>query len=49
MTCVVFGLGDSSYPSFNFVAKKLQKRILQLGGQSIYRRGDGDDQHPLGY
>lgn len=44
----VFGLGDSSYAKFNFPAKKLHKRLLQLGAESIVERGDGDDQHPLG-
>ncbi|KAI9336219.1 hypothetical protein DFJ73DRAFT_850762 [Zopfochytrium polystomum] len=45
----VFGLGDSSYPRFNFPAKKLFKRIQQLGGDPLLPRGDGDDQHYLGY
>ncbi|XP_060528344.1 NADPH-dependent diflavin oxidoreductase 1 isoform X2 [Cylas formicarius] len=45
----VLGLGDSSYPKFNFVAKRLHKRLLQLGGQSIIPLGLGDDQHDLGY
>jgi hypothetical protein len=31
------------------VAKKLHKRILQLGGVQLFRRGLGDDQHQLGY
>eukprot|EP00124_Ichthyophonus_hoferi_P000294 Ihof_evm20s10 gene=Ihof_evmTU20s10 len=44
----VFGLGDSSYTRFNFAAKRLHKRLLQLGAQSVYRRGLGDDQHELG-
>ncbi len=26
----------------------LYKRIQDLGGKPIIRRGDGDDQHPLG-
>lgn len=43
------GLGDSSYAKFNFAAKKLNKRLLQLGGQSIVPLGLGDDQHDLGY
>ncbi|KAJ3148361.1 NADPH-dependent diflavin oxidoreductase 1 [Geranomyces michiganensis] len=49
-TCVaVFGLGDSSYPKFNFPAKKLYKRLVAgLGAQPILERGDGDDQHYLG-
>jgi sulfite reductase alpha subunit-like flavoprotein len=44
----VFGLGDSSYPKFNFVAKRLFQRLKDLGGTSIVRRGDGDDQHEFG-
>ncbi|XP_044266839.1 NADPH-dependent diflavin oxidoreductase 1 isoform X1 [Tribolium madens] len=45
----VFGLGDSSYTKFNFAAKRLHKRLLQLGGQSLVSLGLGDDQHDLGY
>ncbi|KAF9605146.1 hypothetical protein IFM89_014137 [Coptis chinensis] len=37
----VFGLGDS--------AKKLDKRLSDLGGTPIIERSLGDDQHPLGY
>lgn len=44
----VFGLGDSSYTKFNFPAKKLFRRLSQLGAQAICPRGDGDDQHYLG-
>ncbi|KAJ3406620.1 NADPH-dependent diflavin oxidoreductase 1 [Chytriomyces hyalinus] len=44
----VFGLGDSSYKKFNYPAKKLYKRMIQLGAIPIIPRGDGDDQHPLG-
>lgn len=44
----VFGLGDSSYPKFNFPAKKLFKRLLSLGAKLLIERGDGDDQHYLG-
>ncbi|KAK7273017.1 hypothetical protein RIF29_14063 [Crotalaria pallida] len=45
----VFGLGDSGYPKYNFVAKKLDKRLMDLGGTAIVERGLGDDQHPSGY
>lgn len=45
----VLGLGDSSYAKFNFAAKKLNKRLLQLGGQPLIPIGLGDDQHDLGY
>jgi len=44
----VLGLGDSSYPKFNFVAKKLARRLAQLGGRQLVPPGLGDDQHDLG-
>lgn len=45
----VFGLGDSGYQKYNFVAKKLDKRLLDLGATTIVEKGLGDDQHPSGY
>ncbi|CAI0451097.1 unnamed protein product [Linum tenue] len=45
----VFGLGDSGYQKFNFVAKKLDRRLHDLGASAIVERGLGDDQHPSGY
>ncbi|CAH1786471.1 unnamed protein product [Owenia fusiformis] len=44
----VLGLGDSSYQKFNFIAKKLHKRLIQLGGNSLVPVGLADDQHDLG-
>ncbi|XP_051893235.1 NADPH-dependent diflavin oxidoreductase 1 isoform X2 [Pristis pectinata] len=44
----VLGLGDSSYPKFNFIAKKLSKRLMQLGANKLLPVGLGDDQHDLG-
>ncbi len=44
----VLGLGDSSYVKFNFVAKKLYKRLLQLGATAVSDLGLADDQHDLG-
>jgi len=44
----VLGLGDSSYQKFNFVAKRLHKRLLQLGAEAMVDLGLGDDQHDLG-
>lgn len=44
----VIGLGDSSYSKFNFVAKRLGKRLSQLGGREILPIGLCDDQHDLG-
>lgn len=48
MKFAVFGLGDSSYAKFNYPAKKLFRRLGQLGAQAACPRGDGDDQHFLG-
>ncbi|ORX67433.1 riboflavin synthase domain-like protein [Linderina pennispora] len=36
------------YRKFNFPAKRLFRRLLQLGGTPVVPRGDGDDQHYLG-
>ncbi|EFN87038.1 NADPH-dependent diflavin oxidoreductase 1 [Harpegnathos saltator] len=44
----VLGLGDSSYQKFNFAAKKLNKRLAQLGGKELLPIGLADDQHNLG-
>lgn len=44
----VLGLGDSSYAKFNFAAKKLYRRLLQLGGHPLLDVGLADDQHDLG-
>lgn len=35
MKFAVLGLGDSSYAKFNFVAKRLNKRLQQLGAEEI--------------
>ncbi|KAM7393353.1 hypothetical protein PAMA_008150 [Pampus argenteus] len=48
LDCAVLGLGDSSYPKFNFVAKKLHKRLVQLGASVLLPVGLADDQHDLG-
>jgi len=45
----VFGLGDSSYPKFNWPAKKLYKRLKDLGAETFYEKGEGDDQDYLGF
>ena len=44
----VIGLGDSSYQKFNFVAKRLHKRLIQLGANPVISVGLCDDQHDLG-
>jgi sulfite reductase alpha subunit-like flavoprotein len=43
-----FGLGDSSYPMYNVVAKKLHRRLGNLGATAFAFLGLADDQHPLG-
>jgi sulfite reductase alpha subunit-like flavoprotein len=43
-----FGLGDSSYPKFNWAHRKLYNRLIQLGAQAISHRGESDEQHPEG-
>ncbi|KAI1310816.1 NADPH-dependent diflavin oxidoreductase 1 [Mortierella claussenii] len=48
MEYTVFGLGDSSYIKFNWPAKKLYKRLLQLGATPFYEPAYSDDQHYLG-
>ncbi|KAL1956253.1 hypothetical protein VTO42DRAFT_7513 [Malbranchea cinnamomea] len=44
----LFGLGDSSYPKFNWAARKLHKRLLQLGANELYPTGEADERHPEG-
>ncbi|BES91572.1 FAD Hypothetical protein domain [Nesidiocoris tenuis] len=49
MWVAVLGLGDSSYAKFNFVAKKLHRRLTQgLGATALCPVGLADDQHDLG-
>ncbi|KAK2011043.1 flavodoxin [Colletotrichum eremochloae] len=39
-----FGLGDSMYIKFNWAARKLHKRLEQLGAVEFYPRGEADEQ-----
>ncbi|CAN6674345.1 NADPH-dependent diflavin oxidoreductase 1 [Trichomonascus vanleenenianus] len=43
-----FGLGDSSYPRFNWAIRKIHKRVSQLGAKEFATRGEGDEQHSEG-
>ncbi|KAF7078566.1 hypothetical protein CFC21_082979 [Triticum aestivum] len=45
----VFGLGDSTYGKYNYPAKKLDRRLFNLGAKRITEKGLGDDQHSSGY
>ncbi|KAL6240546.1 NAPDH-dependent diflavin reductase [Rhinocladiella similis] len=38
------GLGDSSYPKFNFAARKLEKRLGQLGAFPLVESCEADEQ-----
>jgi sulfite reductase alpha subunit-like flavoprotein len=38
------GLGDSSYPKFNWAARKLNKRLKQLGAHEIVEACEADEQ-----
>ena len=49
LNCAVVGLGDSSYAKYNYVGKKLFKRLQQLGANLLLDLCLGDDQHDLGY
>ncbi|XP_064465574.1 NADPH-dependent diflavin oxidoreductase 1-like [Ornithodoros turicata] len=44
----VIGLGDSSYLKFNFTAKRLHRRLTQLGAKALAEPVYADDQHELG-
>ncbi|ANB14694.1 Tah18p [Sugiyamaella lignohabitans] len=38
-----FGLGDSSYPRYNWAIRKVHKRLMQLGAREFIGRGEGDE------
>ncbi|KAI5450457.1 hypothetical protein NCC49_003079 [Naganishia albida] len=40
---VVFGLGNRTYEHYNEVARKIDKRLTELGAKRIGERGEGDD------
>lgn len=44
----VLGLGDRSYQKFNFAARKLQNRLVQLGAKPFMEIALADDQDELG-
>lgn len=44
----VFALGDSSYGKYNWVGKKMSRRLDALGAHAVIERGEGDDQNELG-
>ena len=40
---VVFGLGNKTYTYYNEIARKIDKRLAELGAKRIGERGEGDD------
>ena len=44
VTYALLGLGDSSYPKFNWAARKLDKRLHQLGAMSLLEACEADEQ-----
>ncbi|KAJ3474619.1 hypothetical protein NLG97_g9760 [Lecanicillium saksenae] len=46
-TC--FGLGDSTYLKFNWAARKLIRRLDQLGASTFFDTFEADEQFPDGY
>lgn len=45
---LTFGIGDSSYPHFNYAAKKVHARLLQLGAAELAPRAEADELLPQG-
>lgn len=43
----VFGLGDSQYENFCAMGNFFHKNFAKLGGTSIYKMGEGDDDADL--
>jgi NADPH-ferrihemoprotein reductase len=39
----IFGLGNKTYEYFNAIARRLDKRLTQLGAKRVGERGEGDD------
>ncbi|XP_077544104.1 NADPH-dependent diflavin oxidoreductase 1 [Haemaphysalis longicornis] len=48
LTYTVIGLGDSTYLKFNFTAKRLRRRLDQLGAKCGVEPLHADEQHELG-
>lgn len=48
MKLTTFGVGDSSYPKFNYAIKKLHVRLIQLGALELCPRCESDEQSPEG-
>ena len=42
MKFIVFGLGDTSYEQFNVIGKFINEGLEELGGERIYKYGEGN-------
>jgi NADPH-ferrihemoprotein reductase len=42
MKFTVFGLGDTSYEQYNFIGKTFNEALELLGGERIYKYGEGN-------
>jgi NADPH-ferrihemoprotein reductase len=38
----VFGLGDTSYEQYNFMGKFINEGLEELGGERVFKYGEGD-------
>jgi len=43
----VFGLGNKTYEKYNYMGRKFDKRLEELGAERIYKKGEGDDDGSL--
>ncbi len=48
MQFTVFGLGDTSYEKFCWPAKRLARRLENLGARKFCEAAEGDEQHLSG-
>lgn len=48
LSITTFGLGDSSYPRYNWAIRKIHKRLTQLGAKEFCTRGEGDEMSASG-
>jgi len=43
----VFGLGNKTYEHYNAIARRFDKRMEDLGGERVFKKGEGDDDSSL--
>lgn len=47
MKFTVFGLGNKMYQHYNVMGKSINRLLLKLGGELLYKYGEGDDNASL--